>query len=116
MESIEVANIKPGQSVTLDFGNKTPILTRLEEPRKFKIEEWYPEEREIWLLDDVIAEDEPLRYCFDPKLTLAEALRADQKIFGQNRKLFDFMGRVVGGIEMEEEEEDEEGEDEDDGG
>ncbi|MBF0126556.1 MAG: hypothetical protein HQM02_05015 [Magnetococcales bacterium] len=106
MDSIEVEKFKPGQSVTLDFGNKTPILTRMEAPRQFKIEEWYPEERVIYLLDDVIAEDEPLRYSFDPTLTLADALKADRQIFGQQRKMYDFLGRMVGGIEMDEEDED----------
>ncbi|MBF0429180.1 MAG: hypothetical protein HQL94_09680 [Magnetococcales bacterium] len=107
MDSIEVEKIKPGQSVTLDFGNKEPILTRMEAPRQFKLEDWYPEERIIYLLDEVIAEDEPLRYSFDQNVTI-DALKTDQKAFGQQRKIGDFLGRVVAGIEMEEEEEEEE--------
>ncbi|NGZ06869.1 MAG: hypothetical protein G8237_10990 [Magnetococcales bacterium] len=117
MESIEVGKIKPGQSVTLEFGNKSPILTRLEEPRHFKLEDWYPEECEIYLLDPEIAEDEPLRYTFDPNLTLDE-FDADQKRFGAERKIFDFLARPVGSIESEdlEEEEDEEDTEEEDEG
>ncbi|MEO5345536.1 MAG: hypothetical protein H7834_04040 [Magnetococcus sp. YQC-9] len=111
MESIEVAKIKPGQSITLEFGNKSPILTRLDEPRKFTMEEWYPEEREIYVLDEEIAEDEPVRYAFDPELTLDD-LEEDRKRFGQERRIFDFLGRVVGSIEGDEEEE--EGEDDED--
>ena len=106
MESIEIAKIKPGQSVTLEFGNKEPILTKLEEPRKFKLEDWYEEEeREIYLLDDVIEEDQPLRYTFDPITDPQAMLRADSGKFGKNRKILDFLGRMVDGIEMEDEEE-----------
>ncbi|MEO5331802.1 MAG: hypothetical protein H7839_07235 [Magnetococcus sp. YQC-5] len=112
MESIEVAKIKPGQSLTLEFGNKSPILTRLDLPRQFKLEEWYPEEREIYLLDDVIAEDEPLRYSFDATVTL-DKLKKEPNLFGQNRKVCDFLGRVVDSIEMDEEDEEDEEDDED---
>ncbi|MBF0165951.1 MAG: hypothetical protein HQL97_14540 [Magnetococcales bacterium] len=107
MESIEVAKIKPGQSLTLDFGNKTPIITRLDEPRQFTLEEWYPEERAIYILDEEIAEDEPLRYALDPEVTLDD-LEEDHKQFGEGRRIFDFLGRVVGGIEGDEEDEDDE--------
>ena len=111
MESIEIAKIKPGQSVTLEFGNKEPILTKLEEPNKFTLADWYDdEEREVYILDEVIAEDEPLRYSFKPMDSLDAALRADRGKFGKDRNLMDFLGRTVDGIEMEEEEE--EGEDE----
>ncbi len=106
MEKIAVADIKVGQSVTIEFGNKEPILTKLEEPNKFKIEDWYEEEeRAIYILDEVIEEDEPLRYSFDSLDSLDAGLRADGKTFGQNRKVLDFLNRTVDGIEMEEEEE-----------
>jgi hypothetical protein len=104
MENIEVAKIKVGQSVTLEFGNKEPILTKIEEPRKFKMEDWYEEEREVYILEDVIAEDEPLHYSFTPLDSLQSGLKADGKIFGQDRQVMDFLSRVVDGIEMEEEE------------
>ncbi|GAB0056775.1 hypothetical protein SIID45300_01087 [Candidatus Magnetaquicoccaceae bacterium FCR-1] len=110
MESIEVAKIKPGQSITLEFGNKSPILTRLDESRKFTLEDWYPEACEIYVLDEEIAEDEPVRYAFDPELTLDD-LDEDQKRFGEGRRIFDFLGRVVGSIEGDEDEEDDEEED-----
>ncbi|MBF0358811.1 MAG: hypothetical protein HQL70_09405 [Magnetococcales bacterium] len=109
MEKIAVADIKVGQSVTIELGNKEPILTKLEEPNKFKLEDWYDdEERAVYILDEVIEEDEPLRYCFDYFDSLDAGLKADGKAFGQNRKVLDFLGRPVDGIEMEEEEEPEE--------
>ncbi|MBF0626702.1 MAG: hypothetical protein HQL91_00625 [Magnetococcales bacterium] len=114
MESIEIEKIQPGQSVTLEFGNKSPILTRLDAPRHFKLEDWYPEECEIYLLDDVLAEDEPVRYSFDATATLDD-LEADQKRFGEQRRIHDFLGRVVGSIESEDIEEEDEEEEEEDG-
>ncbi|MBF0454870.1 MAG: hypothetical protein HQL72_08675 [Magnetococcales bacterium] len=105
MENIEVAKIKVGQSVTLEFGNKEPILTKLEEPNKFKMEDWYEEEREVYILEDVIEEDEPLHFSFEPFADLASGLKADGGGFGQNKKVLDFLARPVDGIEMEEEEE-----------
>jgi len=105
VESIEIAQIQPGQSVTLEFGDKEPILTKLEEPRKFKLEDWYEEEvREIYILEDVIQEDEPLHYSFEPMEGFDAAMRADQGKFGKDRKLLDFLGRTVESIEMEGEE------------
>lgn len=108
MESIEVSKIKVGQSVTLEFGNKEPILTKLEEPRKFKMEDWYEEERAVYILEEVIEEDEPLHFSFEPFDSLQAGLKANfGNTFGQNLKVMDFLGRVVDGIEMEEEEEEE---------
>lgn len=107
MERIEVAKIKPGQSVTLEFGDKEPILTKLEGARHFKLEDWYEEEREIYLVDDVIQEDEPLRYSLAPLEGDPEGvLRKEQGKFGKNRTILTFLGRVVDSIEMAEEEED----------
>ncbi len=105
MESIEISKLKPGQTVTLEFGNKEAILTKLEDPRKFKLEDWYEDEREVYLLEDVIEEDEPLHYSLEPMESLDSALRADRGKFGKDRKVLDFLGRTVDGIEMEEEEE-----------
>lgn len=105
METIKIANMKPGQSVTLEMGDKEPILTKLDGPQHFKIEDWYEEEREIYLIEDVIQEDEPLHYSFESLGDKAQAkLRAEKGKFGQDRTVLDFLGRVVEGIEMEEEE------------
>ncbi|MBF0152715.1 MAG: hypothetical protein HQL64_03115 [Magnetococcales bacterium] len=107
MERIEVAKIKPGQNLTLEFGNREAVLTKLEEPKKFKVEEWFPEEREFYILDEVIEEDAPLHYSMEPvALSLEDALADDRLNFGLHKKIKDFMGRPVGSIEMEEEEED----------
>ncbi|MBF0212778.1 MAG: hypothetical protein HQM00_04330 [Magnetococcales bacterium] len=115
MESIEVGKIKPGQIVTLEFGNKSPILTKLEAPGQFSMEDWYPEPCDIYILDEEIAEDEPLHYSFDASVTLDD-LEADQKLFGEQRKIHDFLGRVVGSIEMEEDEDEDSDDDSDDDG
>ncbi len=109
MESIEVAKIKVGQTVTLEFGNREAVLTKLEEPRKFKMEDWFDEEEvEVFILEDVIEEDEPLHYSRTPVADFQAVLEADKQRFGVARELGDFLGRVVDGIEMEEEEEAEE--------
>ena len=106
MESIEIARIKPGQSITLEFGDKEPVLTKLEGARHFKMEDWYEEEREIHILEEVIQEDEPLHYSIAPLLDAPEViLRQDQGKFGKDREILDFFGRTVDSIEMEEEEE-----------
>ncbi len=108
MDTIEVTKMKVGQSVTLEFGNKEPILTKLAEPRKFKMEDWYEEEREVYILDDIIEEDEPLHFSFEPFESLEAGLKADGGVFGQDKKVLDFLGRPLDGFEMEEEEEEEE--------
>ncbi|MBF0176461.1 MAG: hypothetical protein HQL63_06385 [Magnetococcales bacterium] len=105
MDRIEVAKIKPGQNLTLEFGEREAVLTKLDEPKKFKVEDWFPEEREFYILDEAIVEDEPLHYSMEPvSLSLEEALAEDRKNFGLNKKIRDFFGRPVGGIEMDEEE------------
>ncbi|MBF0424847.1 MAG: hypothetical protein HQL66_03395 [Magnetococcales bacterium] len=109
MESIEVAKIKPGQSLTLEFGNREAVLTKLAEPKKFRIEEWFPEEHEIYILDEAIAEEKLLHCSLEPvTVSLEEALADDLHNFGLSRKVQNFLGRPVGSIEMEEEEEEEE--------
>ncbi|MEO5377047.1 MAG: hypothetical protein H7832_04585 [Magnetococcus sp. DMHC-6] len=109
MESIEVAKIRIGQTLTLEFGNKEAILTKMEGPQQFNLEEWYPEEeREIYILEDVIAEDEPLHYSFEPILDPTLDLESLKGTFGINRRVFDFLGRTVSSIETDEEEEEEE--------
>ncbi|MBF0145741.1 MAG: hypothetical protein HQL84_07440 [Magnetococcales bacterium] len=111
MESVDIASIKPGTKITLEFGNKEVILTRLEEPRKFTMEDWFEEEAEIYLLEDTIEEDEPLHYSLEPVTDPKMVLSRNEGAFGIKSDIRDFLGRVVGGIEMEEEEE-EEGEEE----
>ncbi|MGN7611863.1 hypothetical protein ACQZV8_07230 [Magnetococcales bacterium HHB-1] len=104
MESIEVAQIKMGQSVTLEIGDKEPILTKLEEPNKFRMEDWFDEETDIFLLNETIEEDELLYYTLiAPSGSLKEMLAENEEKFGADRTLNDFLGRVVEGIEMEEE-------------
>ncbi|MBF0624941.1 MAG: hypothetical protein HQL82_09045 [Magnetococcales bacterium] len=106
MESIEVAKIKPNQTVTLEFGNKEAILKKISEPNKFTMEDWFEDEAEIFILEPVIEEDAPLHYTFEPvSVDFQQALAADARNFGADKRIRDFLGRPVGGIEMEEEEE-----------
>ncbi|MBF0133824.1 MAG: hypothetical protein HQL75_14725 [Magnetococcales bacterium] len=113
MESVEIAQLKPDQKVTLEFGEKEVILTKLEEPRKFNMEDWFEDETEVYILEDVIEEDEPLHYSLEPVANPAAMLASNKGVFGVKTNIFDFLGRVVGSIEMEEaEEEEEEGDDE----
>ena len=110
MERVEIAKMQPGQSVTVEFGDAEVILTKLDGVRHFKVEDWYPEEREIYLVENVIQEDELLHYSFeflgdDPEVIL----RQDQGKFGKNRQILDFLSHPAGSIEMEEEEEEEAG-------
>lgn len=113
MESVEIAQLKPGHKVTLEFGEKEVILTKLEEPRKFNMEDWFEDETEIFILEDVIEEDEPLHYSLEPVVNPTAMLASNKGVFGVKTNVFDFLGRVVGGIEMEEDDEEEdEGEDE----
>ncbi|MBF0621538.1 MAG: hypothetical protein HQL54_06385 [Magnetococcales bacterium] len=105
MESIEIATLKTGQTFTLEFGNKEAIMTKLDEPKKFNVEDWFEEEGEVYLIEDVIEEDEPLHYSLEPLTGDPKALiEKDKAIFGAKKKVWDFLGRTVDGIEMEEEE------------
>ncbi|MBF0611718.1 MAG: hypothetical protein G8345_02725 [Magnetococcales bacterium] len=114
MDSIEVAKIKPGQSLTLTFGEKEVTLTRLDEPGKFNAEGWFEEEQEIYLLDENIEEDELLHYSLTPMPDPVRAIQLDKDRFGINKVVYNFLNRPVEGIEMDEEEEedDEAGDDE----
>ncbi len=113
MEQVAVAKLKPGQVVTLEFGNRTATLTKLEEPGKFTVEDWFPEERELYLLDEMIEEGEYLHYSVAPLNTpLEAALKINQSRFGIQQTVFDFLHRPVDSIEMEEEEEEEDGDEE----
>jgi hypothetical protein len=102
-EIVTISELKPGQKFTLDIANHEAIFTKLEEPRKFSVEDWFEDEVEIYILDDRIEEDEPLHYAFEP-MTLEEGKRRNKGKFGKDLVMHDFLGRVVEGIEMEEEE------------
>ena len=102
---IDISTLKPGQKFTLDIANHEVILTKLEEPHKFTIEDWFPDEAEVYIMEDRIEEDQPLHYAFKP-MTLEEGERLNKGKFGKDLVMFDFLGREVEGIEMEEEGED----------
>ena len=106
---INISELKTGQKFTLDIANHEVILTKLEEPKKFTIEDWFEDESEIYILEDQIEEDEPLHYAFAP-MSLQEGKALNQGKFGKNLVMYDFLGRVVEGIEMEEETEEAEAE------
>jgi len=108
---ITIENLKPGQKFTLDMGLREVIFTKLEEPKKFTMEDWFDDEVEIYIMEDKIEEDEPLHYAFE-NMTLEEGLKKNEGKFGKNLIMYDFIGRVVEGIEMEEEEEEAEEEQE----
>ncbi|MBF0124787.1 MAG: hypothetical protein HQL60_05580 [Magnetococcales bacterium] len=108
MDHIDLATVASGQVITLEFGDRSAVLTKLEQPRHFAVADWFPEEQPIYLLNDAIEEGEMLYYSMEPvDTTLEEALRADRGRFGINRRIGDFLGRPVDSIEMEEEEEEE---------
>ncbi|MCP5351817.1 MAG: hypothetical protein H6926_01315 [Chromatiales bacterium] len=109
---VNIADLKPGQKLTIDIANHEVILTKLDEPGKFHVEDWFPDEAEIYILEEQIEEDAGLHYAFKP-MTLEEGLKANEGKFGQNRVIWDFLGREVEGIEMEEEEDDDEEESDD---
>ncbi|ABK43038.1 hypothetical protein Mmc1_0513 [Magnetococcus marinus MC-1] len=103
---IELDQVKPGTKITIEFGNLEPALTKLDEPKKFLMEDWGEDEKEIYILEDRIEEDEPLHYALEP-MTLEEGLKRNEGKFGLDRVMWDFLGREVGGFEVEEPEEDE---------
>jgi hypothetical protein len=77
------------------------------------MEDWFEDEVEVYILEGRIEEDEPLHYAFEP-MTLEEGKRRNQGKFGKDLVMFDFLGREVEGIEMEEEAEAEEQEEAED--
>lgn len=108
MESIDVAALKPGQTFTLELGDKEAILTKLDAPRKFNVEDFYPDETEIFVLTPVIEEDELVHYSLEDIPSLEEGLKRNEGKFGKDLVVLNFLNRPVDGIEMEEEEEEEE--------
>lgn len=103
-DKIEIANLKVGQKFTLELGDKEPIFTKMEEPKQFNIEDWFPDERVIYLLEDVIEEEKPLHYMLEAGHDLAAWEKANKGMFGVNRTGGDFLGHSVEGIELEDEE------------
>lgn len=101
-DAIEISELKTGQKFTLDMGIREVILTKLDEPNKFSMEDWFENEVEVYIMEDRIEEDEPLHYAYEP-MTLAEGLERNQGKFGRDLQMWDFIGRVVEGIEWEEE-------------
>lgn len=100
---IEISELKTGQKFTLEFGSLEPVFTKLDEPKKFLMEDWFEDEVEVYIMEDKIEEDEPLHYAFEP-MTLEEGMKKNEGKFGKFLVMRDFFGRDVGGIEMEEEE------------
>lgn len=103
---IEISALKTGQKFTLDMGLREVVFTKLDEPKKFMMEDWFEDEKAVYLMEDRIEEDEPLHYAFEP-MTLDEGLARNAGKFGKDLTMWDFIGRVVESIEMDEEEQDE---------
>ena len=101
---VNISELKTGQKVTIDICSHEVVLTKLDEPHKFTMEDWFPDEAEVYILEDKIEEDQGLHYAFTP-MTLEEGLKANEGRFGQKRVIYDFLGREVEGIEMEDEDE-----------
>lgn len=104
---INIAELKTGQQFTLDFGVSEVDFTKLEEPKKFKMKGWLPRTTEVYIMEDQIEEDEPLHYAYEP-MSLEEGMKRNEGKFGKNLVMYDFIGRVVEGIEMDDEEDAEE--------
>ena len=104
---INISELETGQKFTLDMGMREVTFTKLEEPKKFVMEDWFENEVEIYIMEDRIEEDEALHYAYEP-MTLAEGMERNKGKFGKNLVMHDFIGRVVEGIEMEDDDEEEE--------
>ncbi|MCP3670444.1 MAG: hypothetical protein GY814_08410 [Gammaproteobacteria bacterium] len=101
---INVSELKAGQQFTLDIASHEVVLTKLEEPNKFTMGDWFTDEVEIYIIESQIEEDKPLHYALKP-MSLEEGLRLNKGKFGKDIVMHDFLGREVEGIEMEEAEE-----------
>jgi hypothetical protein len=100
---INIPELKTGQKLTLDVCSHEVILTKLEESHKFTMEDWFEDEVEVYIIEEQIKEDELLHYAFEP-MSLQEGKQRNEGKFGKDLVMYDFLGRVVEGIEMEEEE------------
>jgi hypothetical protein len=101
---IDISQLQTGQKFTLDMGIREVVFTKLEEPKKFSMEDWFENTVNVYIMEDRIEEDEPLHYAYQP-MSLAEGMERNKGKFGKDLVMWDFIGRVVEGIEMEEEEE-----------
>jgi len=97
---ITISELKTGDKFTLDMSLREVVFTKLAEPKKFLMEDWFEDEREVYLMEDQIEEDEPLHYAYS-LMTLEEGMKANEGKFGKNLVMFDFVGRVVESIEMD---------------
>lgn len=97
---INISELKTGQQLTLDIGSHEVILTKLEEPHKFNMEDWFEDGREVYIIEDQIEEEEPLHYAFEP-MSLQEGMKRNEGKFGKDLVMYAFLGRTVEGIEME---------------
>ena len=104
---INISELKSGQQLTLEICTHEVILTKLEEPHKFTMGDWFEDEVEVYIIEDQIKEDEPLHYAFE-LMSLQEGKQRNEGKFGKDLVMHDFLGRVVDGIEMEDEEEEKE--------
>jgi hypothetical protein len=100
---ITIAELKTGQQFTLDICSHEVVFTKLEAPQKFKVEDWFPEEAEIYIMESQIKEDAHLHYALEP-MSLTEGRKRNEGKFGRDLVMHDFLGRVVEGIEHAEEE------------
>ncbi|RLA41606.1 MAG: hypothetical protein DRR42_24495 [Gammaproteobacteria bacterium] len=100
---INIAELKTGQKFTLEFGTPEPTFTKLEEPQKFTMGDWFQNEVEVYIIEDKIAVDEPLHYAFEP-MTMEEGMKRNEGKFGKDLVMRDFFNRAVESIEMLEEE------------
>lgn len=103
VETVNIADLKPGQKVTIDIAAHEVIMTKLDEPKKFSLEDWVDDEIEVYIMEDVIEEDGFLHYSYRP-ITLEEGLKANEGKFGKDLVMWDFLAREVEGIEMDDEE------------
>ena len=101
---INISELKTGQKFTLEFGGPEPTFTKLEEPHKFTMEDWFEAKVEVYIIEDKIEEGELLHYAYEP-MTLEEGMKRNEGKFGKYLVMRDFFDRVVDGIEMLEEEE-----------
>jgi len=104
---INISELETGQKFTLDMGIREVTFTKLAEPKKFLMEDWFDDEVEIYIMEEQIEEDEALHYAYKP-MSLAEGMELNKGKFGKNLVMYDFIGRVVEGIEMEEDDKEEE--------
>ena len=102
--TINISELKTGQQLTLDIWSHEVVLTKLDEPHKFSMVDWFEDEAEVYIIEDQIKEDEPLHYASEP-MSLQEGKQRNESKFGKDLVMHDFLGRVVEGIEMEDEEE-----------